>query len=133
MMVHYFASPSAKDHFRAFLIADLTPAQLDALQEAFGRGACSLSPEPTHQLYIEQKKDWASIPHTEIRHALSDEQPFLLIDDYSPVDGGVWYIDRFAQQHEVDSGYVENINVLWKIRMRIDDVVLSCVLILLYI
>jgi hypothetical protein len=60
MMVHYFASPSAKDHFRAFLIADLTPAQLDALQEAFGRGACSLSPEPTHQLYIEQKKDWAS-------------------------------------------------------------------------
>lgn len=111
-MVHYLASPTARDRLHALLIADLTPTQLDALQEAFGRGACSLSPEPTHELWIEPKKDWATFSHAEMRYSLSDQQPFLVIDDYSPVDGGVWYIDRFAQQHEVDSGEVENTNVL---------------------
>ena len=48
-----------------------------------------------------------------------------MIDSQTPDDGGAWYIDRFADQQDVDAGEAENTNTLYKLRMKIEDIVVS--------
>jgi hypothetical protein len=49
----------------------------------------------------------------------------LVIDANTPLDGGIWYLDRFAEQADVDDGVAESLNTLCKIRMDIRLVVIE--------
>lgn len=126
-MVYNPDSARRKERITAVLVADLTPAQLDNVQEAFGIGATLCSPIPSDQLYIHDKREWAASSHAEMKRAYSDSQPLLIVDSRTPVDGAVWYIDRFATPDEVEDGEAENTNTLYKVRMNIEDVVISYV------
>lgn len=111
-----------KERLTAFVTTDLTSDQLDAVQEAFGRGACSQSPVPTIELFIEDRAEYHGLTHADIRRAVTGEEPFLVIDEQTPEDGGIWYIEGFASEDEVEDGEAENTNVVWKIRLKIEDV-----------
>ncbi|KAF2181065.1 hypothetical protein K469DRAFT_713940 [Zopfia rhizophila CBS 207.26] len=113
---------SSGDMLKAYLTAKLTPQELESIHKAFELGAHSQFPTPLAELYIEDKPEYYDLTHSEIRKAETQEQPLLLIDKETPSDGGVWYIDSFASEDEVEDGEAESTDVLWKIRMKIEDV-----------
>ncbi|KAF1850316.1 uncharacterized protein K460DRAFT_382070 [Cucurbitaria berberidis CBS 394.84] len=117
----------SKERINAVLVADLTPAQLDAVQDRFGIGANLCSPNPSEQLFIHDKREWSASSHADMKRAYPDTQPLLVVDSHTPVDGGIWYIDRFADADDVESEQAENTNTLFKIRMTTEDVVISYV------
>jgi hypothetical protein len=57
--------------------------------------------------------------------AMSSIGPLLVIDANTPHDGGIWYIEAFASAADVENGQAENIDTLFKLRMKIEDVVIS--------
>jgi hypothetical protein len=122
-----------KELIHAILTADLTPAQLDAIHERFGLGAMLDSPYPRHQLYITDKRSWSSLSHLEIWHETphrDDEPgyfPIIIIDAETPKDNAVWFIDRIAEQFDLDHKTAESLNTLFKVRMDLKDIVLSYV------
>lgn len=117
-----------KELIHAILTADLTPEQLSTIHESFGLGANLGSPHPREQLFITDKRSWASLSHLEIWHKTvtnnEDWDPIIIIDADTPRDGGVWYIDRIATQWNVDHGQAESLNTLFKIRMEIGNILL---------
>lgn len=115
-------SHSQKERLTAFLTAKLTSNQLDAIQHAFGRGSFSQSPNCPTELFIKDNPSYHDLSLEDIRRAEPDLKPLLVIDDKSPVDGGIWYIDDFASEDEVADEEAASTNVLWKIRMRAEDV-----------
>jgi hypothetical protein len=61
-----------------------------------------------------------------MKRAMPDNlEALIVIDSRSAEDGSAWYIDPFATQDEIDDGEVENINTLFKVRMRLQDIVIS--------
>ncbi|KAF2472548.1 uncharacterized protein BDR25DRAFT_302686 [Lindgomyces ingoldianus] len=106
----------------AFLTAELSPQQLDAIHKAFESGAFSQFPTPLAELYIKDKPEYHGLTHAEIRRAEEREEPFLLIDKETPDDGGIWYIDDFAGEDQVEDEQAESTDVLWKIRIKIEHV-----------
>ena len=114
-----------KERFLGILVADLTPTQLDAVQELFGIGANFCSPYPAEQLFIEDKRDLSHLSHADLRRAFPEADPLLVIDAQTPTDGGIWYLDHFAEQFDVDEGLAENLDTLYKIRIDIRDVVIT--------
>ncbi|KAI4711069.1 hypothetical protein J4E89_004659 [Alternaria sp. Ai002NY15] len=93
--------------------------------ELFGIGANMCSPHPAEQLFIEDKRDLSNLSHADLRRLFSKADPLLVIDAQTPIDGGIWYLDGFAEQLDVDEGLAENLNTLYKIRMDIRDVVIT--------
>jgi hypothetical protein len=115
----------SKVRLTAFLTAKLTSEQLDAIQHAFGKGSFNLSPSCDTVLFIVDKPEYHGLSHAAIRRAETGEEPFLIIDEKTPIDGGIWYVDNFATEEDVDDEMAESTDVLWKIRTKIEDVVLS--------
>ncbi|KAH7069561.1 hypothetical protein BKA63DRAFT_84924 [Paraphoma chrysanthemicola] len=109
----------------AILVADLTPTELDEVQNKFGIGANLCNPYPAEELFIHDRREWASHPHANMMRAMSNIDPLLVIDAQTPQDGGVWYIEGFAESVDVESGQAENTNTLFKLRMKLEDVVIS--------
>lgn len=114
-----------KERFLGILIGDLTSAQLDAVQVLFGTGANMCSPNPSGQLFIQDKRDLSDVSHASLRRVFAEAEPLLVIDAQTPIDGGIWYLDSFAEQFDVDGGIAENLDTLYKIRMDIRDVVIQ--------
>ncbi|KAF3049052.1 hypothetical protein E8E11_009314 [Didymella keratinophila] len=117
----------------AILTADLTPAQLTAVHERFGLGAMLGSPYPRHQLYITDKRSWSSLFHLEIWNKTphhDDEPgyfPIIIVDAETPIDNAVWFIDRIADQFDIDHKAAESLNTLFKVRMDLNNIILSYV------
>ncbi|KAF1829412.1 hypothetical protein BDW02DRAFT_167190 [Decorospora gaudefroyi] len=109
----------------AILVADLTPAQLDTVQRKFGAGANLCSPHPSEELFVEDKREFSSLSHPDLKRFYPDTNPLLIIDARTPSDHSIWYIDRFAEEDDVENGEAENTNTLYKIRIHIPDVVIS--------
>jgi hypothetical protein len=124
-MVHNPDLTREKERINAILVADLTPAQLNAVQEKFGNGANLCSPFPVEQLFIHDKREWTAYSLPDMKRAMPDTSPLLVIDAQSVGDGAVWYIDDFASQDDVDDELAENTNTLVKIRMKLEAVVIS--------
>jgi hypothetical protein len=124
-MVHNPDLTREEERINAILVADLTPAQLDTVQNKFGNGANLCSPFPAEQLFIHDKREWSAYSLPEMKRAMPDTSPLLVIDSQTPSDGAVWYIDDFATQEDVDDELAENINTLMKIRMKLEGVVIS--------
>ncbi|KAH7381416.1 hypothetical protein DE146DRAFT_285503 [Phaeosphaeria sp. MPI-PUGE-AT-0046c] len=122
---------AAKELITGILVADLTPTQLDTVQEKFGIGALLCSPYPSHQLFIHDKRNWTSYTHADMLRAMTNEQPDLdglvVIDARSADDGAAWYIECFADAGRVADGEAENINTLFKLRMKLEEIVLCSV------
>jgi hypothetical protein len=122
-----------KQLIHAILIADLSPTQLSTIQEQFGLGANLLSPYPTQQLFITDKRSWAPLSHLEIWHNTphhDDEPgyfPLIIIDAETPRDNAVWFIDSIAMQEDVDNGEAESLNTLYKVRMELANIPISYV------
>ena len=113
-----------KERLTAFLTAKLTPAELDSVQDAFGKGSFASSPACSTVLYIVDKPEYHDLSLADIRRAETDGKPFLVVDAKTPEDGGIWYIDNFAAEDEVKDGEAESTNVLWRIRCKLEHVVL---------
>jgi hypothetical protein len=115
----------AKEIITAILVADLTPSQLDTVQEKFGNGANLCTPHPSEQLFIHDKRSWSTHTHAALKRAMPDTSPLLIIDAQTPHDDSIWYIERFADADEVAEGQAESTNTLYKIRMKLDAVVIQ--------
>jgi hypothetical protein len=124
-MVYNPALYYAKKRLFAILTADLTPAQLDRVQELFGIGATMCSPSPAEELFISDRREWSDLSHAELKRAYLEADPLLVIDSRTPDDGGIWYLDRFADEDDIKDGQAESLNTLYKIRMDIRDVVIQ--------
>lgn len=115
-----------KELIHAILTADLSPSQLATIHEKFRLGANLGSPQPAEQLFIADKRSWANLTHVDIwRKTVNDDSdwsPIIIVDADTPLDGGIWYIDRIATQEDVDSGEAESTNTLFKIRMEIGNI-----------
>lgn len=111
-----------KARITAFLTANLTPDQLDAIQDAFGKGSFFQSPDCPMELFIKDTPEYHGLSHADIRRKETDGNPFLIIDEKTPVDGGIWYIDDFASEDEVEDELAESTNVLWKIRIKTEHI-----------
>lgn len=127
-MVHNPDVTADKELITGILVADLTSDQLDIIQEQFGLGALLCNPYPTHQLFIHDKREWGSYIHADMLRAMTEEQPDLdglvVIDARSAEDGAAWYIECFADEARVADGEAENTNTLFKLRMKLGDIVL---------
>ncbi|KAF3032421.1 hypothetical protein E8E12_001211 [Didymella heteroderae] len=132
-MVYNSDIDQEKELIHAIVTADLTHAQLTAVHERFGLGAMMESPYPRWQLYITDKRSWSSLSHLETWHKTprSDDAPgyfpVIIIDAETPKDNAVWFIDRIANQFDVDHGTAENLNTLFKVRMDLKDIPLEYV------
>jgi len=115
----------AKERIIAIAVDGLTPAQLEAVQDKFGTGANLRSPNPAEELFVHDKREWTSYTHPDLKRAMPEANPLVVIDSQTPDDGGIWYIDRFANQQDVDVGEAENTDTLYKLRMKIEDIVVS--------
>jgi hypothetical protein len=124
-MVHNPDITRTPTRLSSILIADLTPAQLDTIQHKFGIGANLCCPYPSEVLFIEDKREWSSSSHADLKRAYPDADPLIVIDSRTPSDGGIWYIERFATGDDVENEQAENTNTLFKIRMRIEDIVIQ--------
>lgn len=117
-----------KELIHAILTADLTPAQLTAVHKHFELGALNESPYPRWQLYITDKRSWSSFSHLEMwRKTPHDDEepgyfPLIIIDAETPNDNAVWFIDRIADQLDVDVGSAESLETLLKIRMHLTNI-----------
>jgi hypothetical protein len=114
-----------KEVITGILVADLTPSQLDFVQEKFGIGANMCSPIPSEQLFIHDKRSWSSHSHADMLRAMPDLVGLIVIDSRAAEDGSAWYLDSFADSEEVADGNAENTNTLFKLRMKLEDVVIS--------
>ncbi|KAF2657709.1 hypothetical protein K491DRAFT_690780 [Lophiostoma macrostomum CBS 122681] len=121
-MVYNPEQTQEKEQLTAFLTVKLTHEQLDAIQYAFGKGSFSQSPSMFTVLFIIDRPEYHGRSHADIRRAETNEKPFLVIDEKTPIDGGIWYVDNFASEEEVEDGEAESTNVVWKIRIKIEDV-----------
>jgi hypothetical protein len=83
----------------AILVANLTAAQLDTVQQKFGTGANLCCPYPEHALFIEDRRSLPSRSHADLK--------------------------RFADEDDVRDEQAENTNTLFKIRMKIEDIVIQ--------
>lgn len=116
---------ASKELITAILVSDLTPSQLDSVQHKFGIGANMCNPNASEQLFIHDKRSWSHYSHLDMWRAMPDVAALLIIDTRSAADGSAWYIDSLATQEDVDNGEAENINTLQKLRMNLEDVVIS--------
>lgn len=115
-----------KEIITGILVANLTSAQLDDIQKKFGKGANLCSPHPREQLFIHDKREWVSYTHADMKRAMPDDlEALIVVDSRTAEDGSAWYIDHFATQDEIDDGEAENTNTLFKVRMRLQDIVIS--------
>ncbi|KAH3942949.1 hypothetical protein HBH70_126220 [Parastagonospora nodorum] len=116
---------ASKELITGILIANLTPFQLDTIQEKFGIGANMCNPNASEQLFIHDKRSWSNRSHLAMFRAMPDVAALIVIDARSAADGSAWYIDSQATQEDVDNGDAENTNTLQKLRMNLEDVVIS--------
>jgi hypothetical protein len=98
---------ATKELITGILVADLTSAQLDTIQEKFGMGAMLCNPYPSQQLFEQPDLDG-----------------LVVIDARSADDGAAWYFESFADEDRVADGEAENTNTLFKLRMKLEDIVL---------
>ncbi|KAI2603740.1 hypothetical protein GGR54DRAFT_455991 [Hypoxylon sp. NC1633] len=105
----------------AYLLTPLSDAELQTFKSAFELG--TFAPFST-RLELEIRtapEDYVGQPHAYIRAKESEAGrtgPFVLVDEHVVRDGAVWYVDRFAEQDEVDDGTAASTAVLWRILLR---------------
>ncbi|KAI2471611.1 hypothetical protein F4781DRAFT_386804 [Annulohypoxylon bovei var. microspora] len=114
----------------AYLLKDLSDDELKLFKKAFEFGAMS-SFNPLLELIIQKApEDYLGKPHSYIR-TKEDEAghagPFVLIDEQVVLKGAVWYVERFADEDEVDNEQAESTDVLWKILIKTEHLPISYV------
>lgn len=117
------------ERLKAYLTAKLKAEDLESIHQAFELGACSRF-SPLLQLYIEDILEYHDLSHSDIRRAetaAGRDSSFLIIDEETPSNGAVWYIDQFASEDQVDDGEAESTEVLWKIHVKTEEVPLMWV------
>ncbi|KAF1941684.1 hypothetical protein EJ02DRAFT_466369 [Clathrospora elynae] len=92
----------AKERLTAILVADLTPTQLDTVQDQFGLGANLCCPIPGEELFITDKRSWSTKSHADPKRAYPDTSPLLVIDARTPSDGGI-YIGNTDIREDLDT------------------------------
>lgn len=121
-MVYNHDKDEPREHFTAFATAKLSGEQLDAIHKAFARGACFVHAVNPMALFIHDRSDHHGLSHADMVEGQVDEEPFLVIDAKTPHDEAVWYVEGFATEDDVEAGCAESTNVVWKIRIKIEDV-----------
>ncbi|TKX27520.1 hypothetical protein C1H76_0358 [Elsinoe australis] len=107
----------------AYLLVELTPEQLAEIHREFGRGA-----GPQFKLYIQYNPSYRDTSHADIRRAetaAGQEGPFLLIDANAIEKQALWYVEKFANEWDVEHGEAESTDVLWEILLKTKDIPLA--------
>ncbi|PSN74047.1 FAD-binding domain-containing protein [Corynespora cassiicola Philippines] len=111
-MVYNHDKDEPRERFTAFATAKLSSEQLDAVHEAFARGACFVQAVNPMTLFIHDRSDHHILSHAGMVRGQADEEPFLVIDAKTPHDGAVWYVESFATEDDVEAGCAESTNVV---------------------
>lgn len=105
----------------AYLTADLANDALDDIHRRFERGACARF-NPSVELFIAPSPTTTSLQDIVWSHKASTPAPFLVIDQHTPRDRAVWYVQGLATPDDVADGDAQNTNVVWRIRVKIECV-----------
>ncbi|KAI1262075.1 hypothetical protein F5Y18DRAFT_187548 [Xylariaceae sp. FL1019] len=128
----YIPPPAGAPRLNAYLVTDFSDEELQKFKHAFEFGTCAPF-SPMLELVIQRApahylgKSFKYLRTEETGAGRKD--PFVLIDEGAKGgrDGAVWYVDRFADQQEVDDGEAESTNVVWRIYVKTDCLPLTYV------
>ncbi|KAH7198356.1 uncharacterized protein B0J16DRAFT_330284 [Fusarium flagelliforme] len=126
----YLAPPGEADRITAYLVTDFTDNELRELKISFEFGACSRFDPLLELKIIRAPEDYLGKSHQYIRARENDadrEDAFALIDDEAKERGGIWYIDHFAEEDQVENETAESTDVVFKILIQPVPFALSAV------
>ena len=117
----YLYPPGDADCITAYLATNFTDNELKELKTAFEFGACSRFDPLLELKIIRAPEDYLGKSHQYIRARENDagrEDAFALIDDEAKERGGIWYIDQFAEEDQVENETAESTDVVFKILIQ---------------
>ncbi|KAI6088290.1 hypothetical protein F4821DRAFT_234185 [Hypoxylon rubiginosum] len=117
----FFPPLSNIPRFNAYLLSDITDDALAALKRSFELGTCAPFNTRMELVLRLAPTDYLGKPHAYIRikeNEAGRPDPFVLIDERAIREGAVWYVDRFADQEEVDDEIAVSTAVLWEILVK---------------
>lgn len=117
-----FIAPSFDTpRLNAYLLTDLSDDELKSFKKTFELGTYAPF-NPILELVIKKPpEDYLNQSHAYIRTKETEAgrmDPFVLIDERAVKDGATWYVDRFADEDEVDEEQAESTSVLWQILVK---------------
>ncbi|KAI0534893.1 hypothetical protein GGR58DRAFT_33606 [Xylaria digitata] len=128
-----FIRPSIEvPRLNAYLLSSFPQEELEPLKRAFELGTAAPF-DPMLELVIRRApEDYEGKSHEYMRREEDDagrEGPFVVIDRRGAGgrDGAVWYVDRFADEGEIEEGIAESTGVVWKILVKTECLALMYV------
>lgn len=116
------------DSLTAYLVTDLTNDELTIIKSAFELGACSKFSPLLELKIVRAPEDYWGKSHQYIRAQENEagrEEAFAVIDEEAKERGAIWYIDRFADEDEVEEGQAESTDVVFKILIQTEALALA--------
>ncbi|RWA07443.1 hypothetical protein EKO27_g7662 [Xylaria grammica] len=123
---------AAAPRLNAYLLPSFPEDQLEPLKRAFELGTCAPF-DPMLELVIKRAPgDWEGKKHEYMRKAEDEagrKEPFVVVDERGAGgrDSVVWYVERFADEDEIDEGIAESTDVAWKIPVKTECLALMFV------
>ncbi|KAI6756915.1 hypothetical protein HG530_011513 [Fusarium avenaceum] len=127
-MVYVQPNADPDDCLTAYLVTNLTDNELKKFKSAFELGACSRFSPLLHLKIVRAPEDYWGKSHQYIRlqeDKAGREESFGLIDDEAKERGGIWYIDRFFDEDDVENEIAVSTDVLMKILVKTEALALS--------
>ncbi|KAI1102122.1 hypothetical protein F4804DRAFT_277057 [Jackrogersella minutella] len=126
-----FIAPSFDiPRLNAYLLTDLSDDELSSFKKTFELGTYAPF-NPILELVIKKApEDYLGKPHSYMRtkeDSAGRVDSFVLIDERAVQEGAVWYVDRFADEDEVDEEQAESTSVLWQILVKTECLPLAYV------
>ncbi|KAL2204017.1 hypothetical protein CC79DRAFT_1277307 [Sarocladium strictum] len=114
----------------AYVTTELTAAELDDFKSRFESGACSRFCPLLHVKLVRAPQDYIgqSIQHIRTKEdAAGRGEPFLVIDEEARKRGGIWFIESFALEDNVEMGTAASTDVVLKALYKPEVVALAAV------
>lgn len=124
----FIPPPPEPDCYTAYLFANLTDAQLKDFKAAFELGACSSFSPMMELKIVRPPADYVGKSHQYIRakeYKAGNEDPFVIIDNNFLQRGAVWYIDKPADDDQVEDGEAVSTDVIFKILVKTEALALT--------
>ncbi|OBS27873.1 hypothetical protein FPOA_01815 [Fusarium poae] len=116
------------DCLTAYLVTELTDIELKVIKSAFELGACSKFSPLLELKIVRAPEDYWGKSHQYIRAKENEagrDEAFAVIDDEAKKRGGIWYIDQFADEDQVEDGEAESTDVVFKILIQTEALALT--------
>ncbi|KAF2971923.1 hypothetical protein GQX73_g1669 [Xylaria multiplex] len=116
----------------AYLLSSFPHEELEPLKRAFELGTAAPFATMLELVIRRAPADYEGKSHEYMRREedkAGREGPFIVIDSRGAGgrDGAVWYVDRFADEDEVEEGIAESTDMVWKIPVKTECLALKYV------